>query len=355
MVFRLRLLREEMEKAELQGFLVSKTNNIYYLTGFMSTGGAYLLVTENSDPVLWVSRLEENRGREEARNCNIRIISPGSKMAENLSSEFGKTKIETVGFDDIPVGEYVRLVGDWRGELKEETQLIWKLRRVKDSEEIKTMREAAKLADIGVQAAIDTVAPGVNEFKVAAEAEYAMRIRQSEGTAFETIVASGPRSAFPHGPPTARKIRRHDLIVIDIGATIRHYRSDITRTIAVGKASQKQKNMFETVLEAGEEALFRYKDGEKCSLVDEVARSIIERRGYGKYFVHGLGHGIGLDIHEPPTISPNSKDLLETGCLVSDEPGIYIPSIGGVRIEDMVLVGRDCGERITTTAKGIGF
>jgi Xaa-Pro aminopeptidase len=352
-VSRICLLRKQIEKTKLQGFLVHNNKNIYYLTQFMSTGGAYLLVLEESGPVLWVSKLEWNRAKEEAENCELRMFKQRIKTTGLIAKELLDSKLKRISFDDIAVKEYLELVRKWGGEMRNETQLIWNLRKVKDNEEIAIMREAAKLADLGVQVALETAVPGVDEFKVAAEAEYAMRIKQSQGTAFETIVASGPRSAFPHGPPTKRKIQRGDLVVVDIGAVFRNYRSDITRTIVAGKPSEKQSEIFNTVVEAQETALKRYKDNSRCSLVDQAARSLIENRGYGEYFIHGLGHGIGLDIHEPPTISPSSEDLLESGCSVSNEPGIYIPGTGGIRVEDMILVGQNSGERITSAPRRI--
>ncbi len=350
---RLSRLRGQANEIKLDGFLAHNNKNIYYLTGFMSSGGACLLVPADSDPVLWVGRLEWERAGEEARNCEVRMIKRVAGVQKILSKELSAAKMRTIGFDEFSVTEYLKLTREWEGELRSEAQLIWELRKVKDEEEIARTRKAAKLADIGVQVALETIAPGVEEFRVAAEAEYAMRVRRSEGNAFETIVASGSRSAFPHGPPTARKIRSGDLVVVDVGAIFKHYRSDITRTIVVGKPSENQKNMFDTVAQAQESALRRYVDGEKCGLVDRAARSFIRKRGYERYFVHSLGHGIGLDIHEPPTISTNSKDRLKTRNLVSNEPGIYVPDVGGVRIEDMILVGQNSWERITSTPRNI--
>ena len=350
---RLHRFMSRVNKAKLQGFLVHSSKNIYYLTGFMSSGGAHLLAHIDSDPVLWVGRLEWERAKEEVGNCDLRMIKRRIRVSKTLSKELSGAKLGTIGFDELAAKEYLELVGDWEGELRFEPQLIWELRKVKDEEEKTRTRKAAKLADIGMQIALETIAPGVEEFKVAAEAEYAMRVRRSEGTAFETIVASGPRSAFPHSPPTTRRIRSGDLVVVDIGATFKYYRSDITRTIVVGKPSESQKKIFDTVIQAQESASKKYVDGEKCSLVDRTARSIIRKRGYGRYFVHSLGHGIGLDIHEPPTISANSKDRLKAGNLVSNEPGIYVPSVGGVRIEDMILVGLNSWEILTSTPRDI--
>jgi len=349
----LRLFRKQVDKAGLEGFIVHSERNIYYLTGFMSSGGAYLLVSEDSSPILWVSKLDWEKAKEEVRICDLRVIERRTRIQKTLSDELHDLGMRTTGFDEISVAEYFELGKNWGGDLKPEAQLIWMLRRVKDKEETERMRRAARIADIGVQVAIETIAPGTREYMVAAEAEYAMRTRQSEGTAFETIVASGSRSAFPHGSPTARKIQSGDLVIVDIGATFKHYRSDITRTIVVGKPSETQKRIYDAVTDAQETALRRYRDRERCAMIDGVARSLIRKRGYGKQFVHGLGHGIGLDIHEPPTVSLGSKDFLETGNIVSDEPGIYLPGVGGVRIEDMILVAGSKGERITLAPRSL--
>ena len=349
----LRFFRKQMDKARLEGFIVHNDKNVYYLTGFMSSGGAYLLISGDSSPVLWVNRLDWEKAKEEVRNCDLRVIERRTRVQKILLEELRSLRVKRAGFDEVSVAEFLELTRSWEGELKPEAQMIWTLRRVKDKEETARMRRAARIADIGVQVAIETIAPGVREYVVAAEAEYAMRIGQSEGTAFETIVASGPRSAFPHGSPTTRKIQGGDLVVVDIGATFKHYRSDITRTVVAGKPSVTQRKIFDAVTDAQETALRRYRDGERCVLVDRVARSTIRRRGYGKQFIHGLGHGIGLDIHEPPTVSPGSKDVLETGNVVSNEPGIYVRDIGGVRIEDMILVAGSGCERFTSAPRSL--
>lgn len=174
-----------------------------------------------------------------------------------------------------------------------------------------------------------------------------MRVKGSEGTAFETIVASGFRSAYPHGLSTAKKIKDGELVVIDIGATYEGYCSDITRTVIAGKSSSKQRRLLNLVFKAQEEAFQRIHSGVDAKGIDAYARKIFTDNKYEKYFFHGLGHGVGLDIHESPTLSPSSTDILEEGNVITDEPGIYIEGFGGVRIEDMVLVKKNNGERLT--------
>jgi Xaa-Pro aminopeptidase len=198
-----------------------------------------------------------------------------------------------------------------------------------------------------MKTALETIKPGLREYEVAAEIEYAMRKLGSGGVAFDTIVASGSRSAFPHGGCTDRTIRRGDLVVVDVGAKHQHYRADLTRTVTVGKQSVRQVKIHKVVREAQNRAFQKVKAGVKACDVDAVARKFIEKEGYGECFVHGLGHGVGLDVHEPPSLNPEAKDKLKTGNVVTVEPGIYITNFGGIRIEDTVLVGENRAERLT--------
>ncbi|MEM4700911.1 MAG: M24 family metallopeptidase, partial [Candidatus Bathyarchaeia archaeon] len=254
-----------------------------------------------------------------------------------------------LAFDTLTVENYRSLAKGLRGKakLKPMGKLVWELRKVKDSGEIELMRKAGELVCEGMKAAYETVKPGVREYEVAAEIEYAMRRKGSWGTAFDTIVASGARSAFPHGGCTDREIREGDLVVVDIGACYRYYRSDMTRTFVAGKPSEKQKKLYEVVKTAQRKAVQAVKAEAKAKDIDTVARKIIEEAGHGVNFVHGLGHGIGLEVHEPPALSQQSKDKLAAGNVVTIEPGIYIVGFGGIRIEDTVLVREQGSEKFT--------
>jgi Xaa-Pro aminopeptidase len=231
--------------------------------------------------------------------------------------------------------------------LEEKNSYLWDLRQVKDSEELARMRKAAIFADKGMQRAYDIISPGKTEIDVAAEIEYEMRKHGSYGVAFDTIVASGPHSAIPHGGCGERKLKTGDLVVIDMGATYKHYRSDMTRTIIVGKASQKQKKIYNVVKNAQETAYQNILADVKAKVPDAKAREIIQKAGYGKHFVHGLGHGVGLEVHEHPVLNSSSKDILKERNVVTDEPGIYIIGFGGIRIEDTILVKKEKSERLT--------
>ena len=199
-----------------------------------------------------------------------------------------------------------------------------------------------------MQVAFETVKPGVTERRVAAELEYVMRKKGADGTSFDTIIASGESSAFPHGSYSNRTIRQGDLVVVDLGATFQSYRSDMTRTFIAGKPTEKQKRIYETVKLAQQKAFEAIKPEIAACQVDAVARHLIEATGFGEFFVHGLGHGVGLEVHEPPVLSPSSKDVLAIGNVVTNEPGIYVPNFGGVRLEDTVIVTPNGAEKLTS-------
>jgi Xaa-Pro dipeptidase len=225
--------------------------------------------------------------------------------------------------------------------------LVRGLRAVKDEEEVKLIREACNLAEIGMETAAETIKPGVSQRRVAAEAEYAMRRKGSEGTSFDTIIVSGANAACPHGSCTDRIIRQGDLVVVDLGATYQSYRSDMTRTFTVSRPTEKQTQLYQTVLLAQQKAFKAMAPNVSAMQVDAVARQVIDTAGFGEFFVHNLGHGVGIDIHEAPTLRPASKDSLAAGNVVTVEPGIYLPGFGGVRVEDTVLVTGRGAEKLT--------
>ena len=215
------------------------------------------------------------------------------------------------------------------------------------------MKSAGKLSDVGMEAIREFLVEGVREHEVAAAAAKAMRAEGADDISFPFIVASGPRSAYPHAGVTDRKIQRGDFVTIDMGATYKGYCSDITRTFIVGSPSEKQRTIYETVLEANETALPEIRAGAKGVDVDRIARDIITKAGYEAGFIHSLGHGVGLEVHEPPALSQWSKDILAVGNVVSNEPGIYVKGFGGVRIEDTVLVTSSGSERLINFDKDL--
>ena len=335
------------EKKGFDGFLVTNEMNLLYFTG--TPGAACLLIPQRGENTVYVYGVNYEQAKAEAKNFKVELLNRGENIAEKLAPQFKASRIKELATDGISYDMYRLLAKGLRGKakLKVQSGLVWELRKVKEEKELELMRKAGELTSLGMKVAYETVRLGLTEIEVAGEIEYAMRKKGGYGVAFETIVASGLRSAYPHGGCANRKIHKGDLVVVDMGALYEYYRSDITRTVVAGKASEKQKKLYNVVKEAQEKAYRAIKPRAKGKDVDQVARKVIEDAGYGSNFNHGLGHGVGLEVHEPPGLAPNSKDKLVIGNVVTDEPGIYFPGFGGFRIEDTVLVQNGKGEKLT--------
>ena len=229
--------------------------------------------------------------------------------------------------------------------------LVESLRAVKDASEIDRIRDAARVGSQVMEEAIRLIRPGVTELDIAAEIGYRMRRKGASGESFEAIVAAGPRSALPHARPTDRRIGKNELVVLDLGAILRRYCSDLTRTVYVGKAPARIRQWYHAVLDAQAAAKDALRSGVKCGAIDSAARNLLQHKGLGRYFVHSTGHGIGLEIHEDPRIARDQKQLLETGNIVTLEPGVYVEGVGGIRIEDDALVTPRGAEILTTASR----
>jgi Xaa-Pro aminopeptidase len=232
-------------------------------------------------------------------------------------------------------------------------RLIESLSIIKDAEEIARIRKAVRIAEKAFSDVLKLVKPGISEKDIALDIEFKMRALGAENAAFDTIVASGQRSSMPHGRASDKKLRKGDFVTVDFGCLYHGYASDITRTVVLGKASEKQKSIYNIVLSAQKAACKAVKPGLACARLDGVARDMIMKAGYGDYFGHGLGHGIGTIVHDKPVLNPQSNDVLEPGMVVTIEPGIYIPNWGGVRIEDDVLVTANGGQVLSRLPKDL--
>jgi len=343
-----------MASKSLDGLLVAETKNMQYFTGF--SGGSMLLVPLEGENILFVYGVNYEAAKVEVKEASVDLVKPQEDLIKKIVEEMGDLKIRTVGFDSLKASTYLKFKeSSDKITLKSADDLIWTLRKVKDPLEISLMKKAAELTSRGMRKAAEIIKPGLTERDVAAEIEYEMRKAGSDGVAFDTIVSSGSNSAFPHGGCGDRVIRKGDLVVIDIGAKHMGYCSDLTRTFIIGDPSPRQIQIYETVREAQNLAVKKTQAEVKASEVDHAARYYISKAGYGDYFVHSLGHGVGLDVHELPTLNPKSKDVLAEGNVVTIEPGIYIPGFGGVRIEDTVLVLRDGVEKLTEAPTEMEF
>ncbi len=270
------------------------------------------------------------------------VRSPGSPLDAAL--EWLKDSVQgKIGFEEdfLTVAEFSRMTVKIGNEVWVPVQLDG-LRSVKMPEEIEKIIASAAIADESLQKILPLIRPGESETAVAAALEYEMRIRGSERVAFATIVASGPRAALPHGVASDRRIAKGDFVVIDFGAVVEGYHSDMTRTFCMGTATSRQREIYSIVLEAQLAGLAAVRAGAFCREVDQAARNVIAAAGFGENFGHGLGHCVGLVIHENPRLAPSAGEArLEAGMVVTVEPGIYLPGWGGVRIEDLVVVTED--------------
>jgi Xaa-Pro aminopeptidase len=355
------LKRKAFEVKGFDGFLVTNEVNLYYFTG--CPGLASLLTPKSGRSTIYVYNVNYEQTKATATGFNVEMLERGQNLIEVVAKQTKASKITRLAFDTLSFESYRELAKGLRGMAKLEGRgdLVMELRKVKDEKELDLMRKAADLTSMGMKIACEVIKPGMKEYEVAGEAEHAMRRRGSWGTAFETIVASGARSAFPHGGGgtdlgggcTNREIRNGDLVVVDMGALYQQYRSDITRTLVAGKPSSKQTRLHEAVKIAHDKAFEVIRPGVRAKDVDSAARKAITDVGYGEYFVHGLGHGVGLEVHEGPTLSLLSKDKLQVGNVVTDEPGIYLVGFGGVRIEDTVLVRKGKAEYLTSSPHGL--
>jgi len=355
---RVQALRKELDEPDLDGYIITDVKNVYYFTEFLDISDAALclLVPTCGEATLFAPALSYTAAKEKAKGCDIKQIKSGEKLVDKVIEEIKRLKLKQIGYDKITIATYLRFLEELKDVKFEETpDLYWNLRRVKDAGEIALIKRAAYLTDAGARAAIEAVKPGVHEYEVAAEAEYAMRSKGSEGTAFETIVASGPRAAYPHGICSDRIIREGEFVIIDLGATYQGYKCDITRTVIAGTPRKKQKELFDIVLNAQKVGVMSIHAGIATKDVDTTVRKIIEKAGYGENFLHSLGHGVGLDIHELPMLSQLSKDTLVEGNVVTVEPGVYLPNFGGVRIEDTVVVLKGHAELLTKTSRKLTY
>jgi Xaa-Pro aminopeptidase len=341
------LRKAAFKEDKFDGYAVFNSFNLAYLVGF--SGASALLVPRDGESVLYVYGVNYEMAKAEGSGFTVELVKGDENLMEKIAKQSMDLGVKQLAVDTISIMGWKKLAKSLgNGEkLFADSNPVQELRKMKDGEEVKLLRKAAELTSLGMKVAYETVAASLKEYEVAAEIEYAMRKQGSGGTAFETIVASGACSAFPHGGCSDRVIRDGDLVVVDIGAAYRSYCSDMTRTLAAGKASEKQRRLYEIVKQAQDRAFEALKADSKGKDVDAAARQVIADAGYGEYFVHGLGHGVGLEVHEPPTLSPDSEDTLAAGNMVSVEPGIYLVGYGGIRIEDTVLVGRNGAEKLT--------
>ena len=330
-------IKEACNFLNADAFLVSSLVNVRYLSGFTGSNGL-LLISGDNDFLFTDSRYIE-QGREETCDQITVSLTSGFSAIEEVSRLYSLTNVAFES-DHLTYSEFTGMekLLKPRVNLISAKGVVEKIRSVKDNDEVDLIRRAASLADDAVTLAIQESKPGKSEFEIAWVIEKFLRENGADGVAFDTIVATGANSAKPHHRAGSTIIKAGDSLVIDMGALLNGYRSDITRTVLVDGENEKFRRVYEVVLEAQTTAIKAAKKGVLGKELDLVAREVIANHGFGQNFSHGLGHGVGLDVHEMPMVVPSSEHILEEGMVFTVEPGIYLPGWGGVRIEDMVLL-----------------
>jgi len=344
---RLSRLRSRIPEAGLEALLVTHLANVRYLSGFTGSAGA-LLITP-AEAVLISDGRYQLQAQQEAPDWRFVLVQDSQLAAiAQVAAELG---LRNLGFEAPRVTfsqheELAAQLGDT--SLEPTKQMVEDLRECKEEAEIGLIRQSLQITEACLEHLLGLLRPGAVEGELALEAEVFMRRHGAEGLAFEyPIVASGQRGALPHAHPTEKAIAMGDLVVIDIGARKGGYCSDLTRTVCVGEASEEQRRIYRLVRQAQEAGREAVRAGAVVGEVDAAARAVITEAGCGEYFTHSLGHGVGLEVHEAPRLAKSQQAALSAGAVVTVEPGIYLPDLGGVRIEDMVVVRADGAETLT--------
>ncbi len=333
--------------------LVYSPINRRYLTGFESSVG-FLMIAKN-DCCLYLDGRYILAAKNTVKACRVEIFS---KISDSFNEFVAKNNIKTLFCEDSLTVAELRRFSDMLPdtEVTADCDLrknIDALRETKTDYEVECIVKAQRIAEKAFEETLNFIKVGVSEREIAAELEYRMKMYGSQMPSFDTIAVSGEKSAMPHGVPDGKLINSGQFLTIDFGAVYQGYHSDMTRTVAVGYATDKMQEVYNTVLKAQIEAEKTVKAKVQCSAVDKAAREVIAAAGYGKYFTHSTGHGIGLEIHEAPTVSHLSEATLQVGNIISNEPGIYIDGEFGVRIEDMLLVCEKGCKNLTNCEKSL--
>jgi Xaa-Pro aminopeptidase len=348
---KLRRLRRNLEGLGLEGIIISHLANLRYLFDFTGSTGTALVTPGQS--FLFLDSRYTLQGRAETSGCVIEMAHPS--LEEALAQKVRSLSLRSLAVEEhyVSLHRYRLLTNKLPRtmNLKPVSGLVEELRMVKSIEEIEEIQRTLDLTVQAFESIIPAVRPGIREIDLAAELEYQLRKRGARKTSFDTIVASGWRSAMPHGVASTKTLAQNEFVVFDFGAYRAGYASDMTRTVFLGKPESEQRKIYATVLDAVLRAEEKIRPGLSCQAVDRLARSHIEERGFGDYFGHGTGHGIGLEVHEAPRIAPAQKRRIRRNMVFTIEPGIYLPDKGGVRIEDVVRVSQSGCEVMTRYPK----
>lgn len=345
---RLQRLIRKFSEAGIDSLLVSSEPNITYLSGFRGSDSFLYLTAKNRFLLTDFRYLEQ--AQREAPDCKI-ILKDSRSYPETLQRLSGKEKCRKIGFEAAKTTQalYAQMAKSFRNRrLIQTADLVENLRLIKDASEIQLIKKAIQITAEGMRYLRATIEPGMSEKEIQAKLEYHTKMMGSDKPAFDIIIAAGAKSSMPHAiSDHDSSVKDNDILLIDTGVVYRGYHSDLTRCFFLGKIPPQMRKVYDIVLKAQELAIRRVRPGTRTKEIDAVCRDYIHKRGFGKFFGHGTGHGVGLEIHEAPTISATSSELLEPGIVTTIEPGIYLPGRFGIRIEDMVLVTEKGHEVLT--------
>lgn len=339
-----------MQERKLEALFVTGPHNRRYLSGFTGSAG-YLLITADKAYLLTDFRYM-TQAPEQAKH--FEVVEHEPKVMATVKKLLNQLGVAELGFEQqhVTYASYASYAADLGSiQFVPAEPLVEQLRMVKDASELAVMREAAELADRTFAHVLTTLKPGITENDVALTIEFYMRQHGATSVSFETIVASGERSALPHGKASERVLQSGEFVKLDFGAYYKGYCSDITRTVMLGKPTDKHRAIYEIVLEAQQTCLANVRPGMTGKEADALAREVIKKHGYAEYFGHGTGHGLGMEVHEAPRLSLQGDTVLVPGMTVTVEPGIYLPGFGGVRIEDDIVMTDRGAERLTHSTK----
>ncbi|MGA9568337.1 MAG: Xaa-Pro peptidase family protein [Candidatus Korobacteraceae bacterium] len=336
---------------ELDGFVITHPANLRYLCGYTGSNG--LLLFLGGRRVFFTDGRYTQQAHEEVKGARV-VIARGP-LLNDAAKIIGKLSSAAIGFESdlttVSTAAQMKELVHRRIEWKATSGLIMRQRMIKDADELKLIREAVKLGAKVYQQAAKSIHPGASEVEVAGKLEFAARRAGADGMSFETIVAAGKRGALPHGRATGQPIPRRGFVVVDSGVILRGYCSDMTRTVHVGSVGRVEREWYNAVLEAQLVGIAAVRPGVAAGQVDDAARSVLRKAKLDRYFTHSTGHGVGLEIHEPPRLGKKQTERLAPGMVITIEPGIYVPGKGGIRIEDMVVVTENGCEVLTPVTK----
>lgn len=347
---RLQRFQEQLARSGLKAFLVTQPANRQYLSGFDGTSGLLVVCPEEAFLITDFRYLEQ--ARLQSPHCTLLPVGrEGSVVA--LGRFLEEKGLQSLAFEEkhLVYAVYREYKEKLPVTLVPHSGLVEEIRRIKEPAEIDILRRGAALLDAAFLHILEYLAPGRTEVEVSLELEIYLRRRGSSGIPFRFIVASGKRGAHPHGVASSKTLQKGELVTIDFGAIVEGYATDCTRTVCLDPPNERQKEVYALVLEALEKARSGLYPGITCREADALAREVISSAGYGEYFGHGLGHGVGLEVHEQPTLSPRGEGNLLPGTVFTLEPGIYIPGWGGVRIEDMMVMGKEGAQPLTGSTR----